>query len=240
MPPDSKPTASARDDTPLRVLIVEDDPAMAIALRDGFAYEGATVVLAEDGAAGLRLAGEQEVDVVILDVMLPKVSGLDVCAELRRTRPELPIIMLTARGQEADKVEGLTAGADDYVTKPFSFVELLARVAAVRRRANRQAPARRLRFGDVDLDFDRLRATRAGAPLDLSPREFAILECLVARRGQVVSREDLLRQVWGYHRLTLTRTVDMHIVKLRRKIEPNPSEPAYVVTVHGEGYKFTG
>jgi DNA-binding response OmpR family regulator len=240
MPPDGSPPAPAHEAGALRVLIVEDDPAMAIALRDGFTYEGAVVLLAEDGAAGLRLAREEAVDIVILDVMLPKMSGLDVCAELRRTRADLPIIMLTARGQEADKVQGLTVGADDYVTKPFSFVELLARVAAVRRRAGRHAPARQATFGDVAVDFDRLRATRAGAPLDLSPREFAILECLITRHGQVVSREDLLRQVWGYHRLTLTRTVDMHIVKLRRKIEPSPAEPAYIVTVHGEGYKFTG
>jgi two-component system alkaline phosphatase synthesis response regulator PhoP len=240
MPPDGPPPAPAGDAAPLRVLIVEDDPAMAVALRDGFAYEGAAVRVAEDGAAGLRLAQEDEFDVLILDVMLPRVSGLDVCAELRRTRPALPIIMLTARDQEADKVQGLRTGADDYVTKPFSFVELLARVDAVRRRAHRQAPVRQARFGDVRIDFERLRASRDGAPFDLSPREFAILECLIGRRGQVVSREDLLRQVWGHPRLTLTRTVDMHIVKLRRKIEPDPSEPRYVVTVHGAGYKFTG
>ncbi len=233
MPPPDRP------EPPLRVLIVEDDPAMAIALRDGFESEGATVRLAADGPTGLRLAREESVDVVILDVMLPKLSGIDVCTQLRETHPALPIIMLTARGQETDKVQGLTAGADDYVTKPFSFVELMARVAAVRRRATRR-PGGRQAIGDLVLDFDHLTATRAGVPLELTPREFAILGCLLARRGDVVSREELLRQVWGYSRLTLTRTVDVHIAKLRRKIEPDPANPTRIVTVHGAGYQFVG
>ena len=235
MPPDARRSAP-----PLRVLVVEDDPAMAIALRDGFASEGAEVQVAGDGVAALRLARAESFDVVILDVMLPRRSGVDVCAELRATQAELPIIMLSARGEEADKVRGLSAGADDYVTKPFSFVELLARVAAVRRRATRRPASGRVSFGDVTLDFDRRAATRGGAPLDLSPRELAILACLVGRRGEVVTREELLREVWGYRRFIPTRTVDVHIAKLRRKIEADPGSPSAIVTVHGAGYTFVG
>jgi two-component system response regulator VicR len=222
----------------LRVLIVEDDPAMAVALRDGFESEGCAVFLAADGVAGLTLARATPVDVVILDLMLPKLNGLEVCARLREARADVPIIMLTARGQESDKVQGLSVGADDYVTKPFSFLELLARVHAVRRRAHRPTPSSTYSFGDVTLDFTHLRATRAGNPLELSPREFAILECLIGRRGDVVSREELLQRVWGYERLPFTRTVDMHIAKLRRKIEPTPSAPRYIATIHGIGYRF--
>jgi DNA-binding response OmpR family regulator len=238
MPGDAATPARAAE--ALRVLIIEDDPAMAAALQDGFTYEGCEVLLAADGAAGLRLAQEAEIDVIILDIMLPKLSGLDVCARLREARDDVPIIMLTARSQEADKVQGLSLGADDYVTKPFGFLELLARVRAVRRRAQRPAPPDTATFGDVTVDFGRLRATRAGAQLDLSPREFAILECLIARRGEVVSREDLLHQVWGYRQPPFTRTVDMHIAKLRSKIEPTPADPQYIVTIHGMGYKFRG
>jgi two-component system alkaline phosphatase synthesis response regulator PhoP len=238
MAPDDRETPPAARG--LRVLVVEDDPAMALALRDGFQFEGHSVLLASDGAAGLRLASQAELDLVVLDVMLPRLSGLDVCRQLRAAQSEVPIILLTARSQEGDKVEGLRLGADDYVTKPFSFVELMARVDALLRRTRRRAEPEAQRFGDVTLDFRRLRATRAGAPLELSPREFAILACLIARRGQVVTREQLLQVVWGYESLPLTRTVDMHIAKLRRKIEPDPAEPRHIVTVHGRGYRFTG
>jgi DNA-binding response OmpR family regulator len=220
------------------VLIVEDDPAMAVALRDGFAYEGFAVSTAADGLTGLQLARQSEVDVIILDVMLPKLNGLEVCARLRQARNDVPIIMLTARGQEADKVEGLSLGADDYVTKPFSFLELLARVRAAHRRAQRPGPPDSYAFGDVTLDFARLRATRAGVPLKLTPREFRILACLIARRGEVVTREELLQRAWGYRRLPFTRTVDMHIAKLRRKVEPNPGDPQFIATIHGVGYRF--
>jgi two-component system alkaline phosphatase synthesis response regulator PhoP len=224
---------------PLRVLIVEDDPAMAVALRDGFTYEGFDAVVADDGATGLELAREREVDVVILDVMLPKVSGLEICERLREARHDVPILMLTARSQESDKVQGLALGADDYVTKPFSFVELVARVRAILRRTQRGRPAT-YSFGDVVLDFERLQATRGGRPLDLSPRELAILECLISRRGEVVTRDQLLQTAWGYKSLPLTRTVDMHIAKLRRKIERTPVAPEFILTVHGEGYTFVG
>ena len=223
-----------------RVLVVEDDPAMARALRDGFEYEGYAVRVAADGETGLELAREPGLDLIVLDVMLPRMSGLEICQRLRAARDDVPIILLTARSQESDKVQGLRLGADDYVTKPFGFGELVARVEAVLRRAQDHPASELLRFGDVSVDFARLRATRAGEPLDLSPRELAILACLAARRGEVVTREQLLQEVWGYESLPVTRTVDMHIAKLRRKIEPAPNAPEYIVTVHGEGYRFVG
>jgi two-component system alkaline phosphatase synthesis response regulator PhoP len=223
-----------------RLLIVEDDAALALALRDGFQYQGYAVSVASDGAEGLRLARQLDVDLVILDVMLPRMSGLEVCRELRALRDDVPILMLTARTQEADKVEGLRLGADDYVTKPFSFVELEARVEALLRRVARRVEPDVLRVGDLALDFRRLRATRGGVELELSAREFAILSCLLVRRGEVVSREELLQRVWGYERLPFTRTVDMHIAKLRRKIERDPAAPELILTVHGRGYRFAG
>jgi DNA-binding response OmpR family regulator len=223
-----------------RLLIVEDDPAMARALRDGFASEGYAVTVAGDGAEALELALRGAFDAILLDVMLPRMSGLEICRRLRDAGSEAPILVLTARSQEADKVQGLRLGADDYVTKPFSFVELTARVEALLRRARRPAEPETARFGDVEIDFRRLRATRAGAPLELAPREYAILACLLARRGEVVTRDQLLQVAWGYERPPLTRTVDMHVAKLRRKIERDPSAPEWIVTVHRVGYRFAG
>ncbi|RMG45673.1 MAG: DNA-binding response regulator [Acidobacteria bacterium] len=224
-----------------RVLIIEDDPSMAVALRDGFEYEGYSVDVAEDGATGLRLASRHSWDLIILDVMLPALSGLDLCKELRARGNDVPIIMLTARGQEMDKVLGLKLGADDYVTKPFSFVELMARVEAVlRRAAGRSEAIKTYAFGDITLDFENLKATKGGKPLDLSHREFEILRYLIEHRGDVVTRDQLLNAVWGYEDFPFTRTVDMHIAKLRKKIEDNPSTPRYIITVHRLGYKFIG
>ena len=224
-----------------RILVVEDDESMAIALRDGFEYEGYEVVVARDGAEGLRLANEAPPDLLILDVMLPKINGLDVCKELRQHGSDLPIIMLTARGQEIDKVLGLKLGADDYVTKPFGFLELTARVEALlRRAAGRQEFPDPYRFGDVVVNFRRGDATKDGSSVDLSPRELRLLEYFVRRRGESVSREELLDAVWGYETAPLTRTVDMHVAKLRKKIEDNPADPKHIVTVHRVGYKFTG
>ena len=224
-----------------KVLIVEDDQAMAVALRDGFTYEGYAVEVARDGSAGLRLASDKRLDLVILDVMLPKMSGLDVCKQLRSTGNSTPIIMLTARGQEIDKVLGLKTGADDYVTKPFSFLELMARVEAVLRRASTPVETiERIQFGDVELCFRNFEASKGGRTLELSPREFKIMKYFVEHRGEVISRDQLLDAVWGYDCLPLTRTVDMHIAKLRQKIEDTPSDPRYIITVHRVGYKFTG
>ena len=224
-----------------KVLIVEDDQAMAVALRDGFTYEGYTVQVARDGAAGLRLATERGLDLVILDVMLPRLSGLDVCRQLRGAGNNTPIIMLTARGQEIDKVLGLKTGADDYVTKPFSFLELMARVEAVLRRAAKPAEqVERAEFGDVEVNFKTFEASKAGRPLELSPREFKMMKYFAEHRGEVVTRDQLLDSVWGYDGLPLTRTVDMHIAKLRQKIEDTPGDPRHIITVHRVGYKFTG
>ena len=227
-----------------RVLIVEDDEAMSVALRDGFQYEGYTVTLARDGEAGLHLATADPPDLILLDVMLPKMTGLDICKQLRGGGNGVPIIMLTARGQEIDKVLGLKLGADDYITKPFGFMELLARAEAVLRRSRSPIqPAEALetyRFGDVTIDFRRHEARKGTAAIDLSPREFQLLAYFIQHRGEIVTRETLLDTVWDYNSIPFTRTVDMHIAKLRKKIEDNPADPKHVITVHRLGYKFTG
>jgi two-component system alkaline phosphatase synthesis response regulator PhoP len=226
------------------VLVVEDDEAMALALRDGFASEGDQVQWARDGSAGLELASSHAADILILDVMLPKLSGLDVCRRLRRDGNNVPIIMLTARGQEIDRVVGLRAGADDYVTKPFSFLELLARVEAVLRRSspgrNGEGGLGRYVLGSVTLDFKRLEARRDGEAVELTPREFGLLRFFICHEGEVLTRDKLLDAVWGYQGSPLTRTVDTHIAKLRKKVEDNPNDPRHIVTVHRVGYKFVG
>jgi two-component system alkaline phosphatase synthesis response regulator PhoP len=222
------------------VLVVEDDEAMAVALHDGFTSEGDHVLRARDGARGLELAASHAVDIVLLDVMLPKLSGLDVCRRLRRDGSNVPIIMLTARGQEIDRVVGLRAGADDYVTKPFSFLELVARVEAVLRRSSggRDGGPARYVLGSVTLDFRRLEAHRNGKALFLTPREFGLLRFFICHEGEVLSRDKLLDAVWGYAASPLTRTVDTHIAKLRKKIEDNPNDPRHILTIHRVGYKF--
>ncbi|NIM01473.1 MAG: response regulator [Acidobacteria bacterium] len=224
-----------------RVLIIEDDSAMAVALQDGFSYEGYEVDVAPDGSKGLRLANEGNPDVIVLDVMLPKLSGIDVCKRIRQNNNHVPIIMLTARGQEADKVAGLKIGADDYVTKPFSFLELMARVEAVLRRVQeRSESAETYEFGDIRIDFRRTQAFKQGKHLSLSPREFKLLRFMIDHRGEVLARERLLDAVWDYDNVPFTRTVDMHIAKLRKKIEDTPQDPSYIVTVHRVGYRFNG
>jgi DNA-binding response OmpR family regulator len=224
-----------------KILVVEDDKAMAVALSDGFQYEGHSVSVARDGAHGLALAGESSFDIIILDVMLPKVSGFDVCKQLRSAGNAVPIIMLTARGQEIDKVLGLKIGADDYVTKPFSFMELTARVEAVlRRTSTRIEPTDTFKFGDVTLDFKKSAAMKGESSIELSPREFRIMRYFIEHRGEVLTRDQLLNQVWGYDSFPLTRTVDTHIAKLRHKIEDSPADPRFIVTVHRGGYKFVG
>ena len=220
-----------------RILIVEDDPAMSVALRDGFEYEKYHVDMAADGEDALRRATGGDYDLIVLDVMLPKMSGLDVCRELRKNGSHTPVIMLTARGQEIDKIVGLRVGADDYVTKPFSFMELLARVEAVLRRTSRNAAAE-VAFGEVTLDFNCYRATRKGDSIELTPREFTILRYLIDHANEVVSREALLDHVWGYDNGALSRTVDTHIARLRQKIENVPGEPRHLITVHRVGYRF--
>jgi DNA-binding response OmpR family regulator len=227
--------------TKTRILIVEDEPAMVAGLRDNFEYEGYDVISAADGAEGLERALADNPDLVVLDVMMPRMSGLDVCKQLKTQRPSLPIIMLTARGQEIDKVVGLELGADDYVTKPFSIRELMARVKAVLRRvAVHGTTAEVYRFSDVEVNVRSNEVLRAGAAVDLSAKEFALLAYFVAHPAETLTRDRLLDAVWGYENYPNTRTVDTHIVHLRQKLEPNPEEPRFILTVHGSGYKFVG
>jgi two-component system alkaline phosphatase synthesis response regulator PhoP len=190
---------------------------------------------------GLNRAIADQPDLVVLDVMMPKMSGLDVCKQLKARKPSLPIIMLTARGQEIDKVVGLELGADDYVTKPFSIRELMARVKAVLRRASPQAATAEIyRFSDVEVNVRSNEVLRSGQPVELSSKEFALLAYFVAHPAETLSRDRLLDAVWGYENYPTTRTVDAHIVHLRQKLEPNPEEPRFILTVHGSGYKFVG
>jgi DNA-binding response OmpR family regulator len=227
------------DERRQKILIVEDEPDMVLGLRDNFEFEGYVVVTASDGAAGLEKARSEKPDLLILDIMMPKLSGLEVCKTLRGEGFEKPIIMLTARGQEIDKVVGLELGADDYVTKPFSIRELLARVRAILRRSDgSKRRLARYRFSDVELDFEVYRATKGGTALEMSPREFELLRYLIERKGDTVSRDQLLEDVWGYESYPSTRTVDTHIAKLRAKIGDSGSEPRYILTMHGSGYKF--
>jgi DNA-binding response OmpR family regulator len=222
-----------------KILIVEDEPDMVLGLKDNFEFEGYEVVTASDGAAGLERARSEHPDLLVLDIMLPKLSGLEVCKTLRAEGFQAPIVMLTARGQEIDKVVGLELGADDYVTKPFSIRELLARVRAILRRTEGgKKRLARYRFADLELDFETYRATRGSEKLEMSPREFELLRYLIERKGETVTRDQLLEDVWGYESYPSTRTVDTHIAKLRAKIGDSGSEPRFIMTIHGVGYKF--
>ncbi|HSE25030.1 MAG TPA: response regulator transcription factor [Pyrinomonadaceae bacterium] len=224
-----------------RILIVEDEPAMVAGLRDNFEYEGYEVISANDGVEGLEKAINDQPDLVVLDVMMPRMSGLDVCKQLKSRRPAIPIIMLTARGQEIDKVVGLELGADDYVTKPFSIRELMARAKAVLRRATPHTPSAEIyRFSDVEVNVRSNQVLRAGRQVELSAKEFALLAYFVAHPAETLTRDKLLDAVWGYENYPNTRTVDTHIVHLRQKLEPNPEEPRFILTIHGSGYKFVG
>ncbi|MCC6342662.1 MAG: response regulator transcription factor [Bryobacterales bacterium] len=223
-----------------KLLIVEDEPEMALGLRDNFEFEGYTVSTAADGEEGLRKALAEGPDLILLDIMLPRMSGLDVCRALRRRGVTTPILMLTARTQEQNVVEGLETGADDYIAKPFSIRELVARVRAHLRRSAPTPCPDEYEFGGIHLDFRNYQATRGGEPLLLSPREFELLRFFVRHRGEVVTREQLLEQVWDITSRIMTRTVDNHIAKLRQKVEDEPSDPRWIVTVHRSGYKFLG
>lgn len=223
------------------ILLVEDEPEMVLGLRDNFELEGFDVLVARTGEDGLRLAMEKKPDLIVLDVMLPAMSGLDVCRNLRRRGADMPILLLTARGQEIDKVIGFETGADDYVTKPFGLNELIARIRALLRRTSRaNGELERYTFGNIDVDFKMYRATKAGIPLELSPREFELLRYFIAHRGEAVTRDQLLNEVWGYEESPFTRTVDNHIAKLRQKIEATADAPQYLITVHRVGYRFLG
>ena len=224
----------------VRVLIIEDEKEMAEGLRDNFEFEGYDVVIAGDGEKGLELALAQPSDLILLDVMLPRKSGFDVCKELRLRGLTTPVIMLTARGQEIDKVLGLELGADDYITKPFSVRELLSRVKAVLRRSGpeKKQTAGQHRIGRLSVDLVRYSASDGKGPVDLSHKEFELLKFFIEHAGQIVHRDQLLDQVWGYDIYPNSRTVDNFIVRLRKKIEINPAQPKILLTVHGFGYKL--
>ena len=222
-----------------RILIIEDEADIASVLADDLRAEGHDAEIAADGVVGLRRAREEKWDLLLLDLMLPRKDGLEVCRDLRRARIHTPIIMLTAKTQEAEKVLGLELGADDYVTKPFSPRELRARVKAMLRRF--QEDRRGIyRFGDVELDFDRGELRRGERRLDATPLEFKLLSVFIQRRGRVLSREQLIDEAWGRDIFVTDRVVDSHVVNLRRKIEPEPATPRYVVSVRGIGYRFDG
>jgi DNA-binding response OmpR family regulator len=222
-----------------RILVVEDNEAILRGLRDNLTWEDYDVEVARTGDEALRLIQEEELDLVILDVMLPGMSGFEVCRRARREGREVPVLMLTARSEEVDRLMGFDLGADDYLTKPFSVPELLARVRAILRRTRPDPDLPdRVEFDDVTIDFVAWEAWRGGEPVQLSPKEFGTLRLMVARAGEVVSRSELLKEVWGLHRLPTTRTVDNHIASLRAKLERAPSTPRRLLTVHGVGYKF--
>ena len=224
-----------------KILIVEDEPNMVAGLRDNFEFEGFEVLTASDGVQGLEKALKESPDLVVLDVMMPRMSGLDVCKQLKAKRPSIPIIMLTARGQEVDKVVGLELGADDYVTKPFSIRELLARVKAVLRRSQTLPKEQdRYTFGDVEVNLRSYRVLRNGQSVEFSSKEFELLKHFLCHSGETLSRDRLLEEVWGYDNFPTTRTVDAHIVRLRQKLEPVPDQPQFFLTVHGVGYRFVG
>ncbi|HWS95567.1 MAG TPA: response regulator transcription factor [Candidatus Methylomirabilis sp.] len=224
-----------------KILVVEDEPNMVAGLRDNFEFEGYQVITARDGVEGLQRALDESPDLVVLDVMMPRMSGLEVCKQLRAKRGSIPIIMLTARGQEVDKVVGLELGADDYVTKPFSIRELLARVKAVLRRTSVVPKDQdRRSFGEVEVDLRKCRVLKSGKAIDISSKEFELLKYFIVHSGETLSRDRLLEDVWGYDNYPTTRTVDTHLVRLRQKLEPNPDQPQYFLTVHGTGYRFVG
>lgn len=225
----------------MKILLVEDEEGLILTLTDRLRSEGFDVTSATDGEAGLFLAASGGFDLIILDVMLPKKNGFDVCRDLRRKGIETPVLMLTAKGETIDKVLGLKLGADDYLTKPFEVIELLARVEALLRRAPKtQADSPdAFRFGTISIDFKRAEVRKQNETVELSAMEFKLLQFLIENRGAVHSRDKLLDEVWGYDAMPSTRTVDVHVAWLRQKLEENPRHPQFIQTVHGLGYKFT-
>jgi two-component system alkaline phosphatase synthesis response regulator PhoP len=223
-----------------RLLLIEDEPGLVLTLADRLGREGYSVETAQDGVVGLERALQEPFELILLDVMLPRQSGFDVLRDLRQQGVDTPVIMLTARGQVVDKVVGLKLGADDYLTKPFEMMELLARIEARLRRAPPPATvdAEAYRFGAIQVDFRKAEVTRDGAAINLSAREYQLLRYFIEHRGATISRDELLNQVWGYNAMPNTRTVDVHVAWLRQKIEPNPKHPQYILTAHGLGYRF--
>jgi two-component system alkaline phosphatase synthesis response regulator PhoP len=223
-----------------RILIVDDEPAMVRGLEDNLRFEGYQTLSADNGRDALELAVREVPDLILLDAMMPRLSGWDVLRALAEKGFDIPVVMLTARGEEADRVLGLELGADDYITKPFALRELLARIRAVLRRPGPRRRREEFRFGDVRLHLRARLAFRAGQEVRLTRKEFDLLRYLVEHRGEIVTRERLLDEVWGYEHFPTTRTVDTHVLRLRQKFEPDPERPAFILTVHGQGYRFAG
>jgi DNA-binding response OmpR family regulator len=224
-----------------RILIIEDETPMRTALRDVLEAEGYRALTAADGESGLQCAMDEKPDLILLDIMMPKLDGYQVCVALRRLAMPVPVLMLTAKGQVGDRVAGLDAGADDYLVKPFSTEELLARVRALLRRTQRQARATmKLQLGEVTIDLARQTAVRGRKSIHLTAKEFAMLRLMADTPGEPVSRERFLDAVWGYAAFPTTRTVDNHMASLRSKVERNPDDPRWIRTVHGVGYKLEG
>jgi len=220
------------------ILIVEDDPAMLRGLKDNFAFAGYRVKTAKDGESGLNEALNSKPDLIILDIMLPGINGYEICRLIRAEGLDIPIVMLTAKGQESDIILGLNLGADDYVTKPFNIQELLARVNAFLRRRRRQE-IRQFQFGDFTLNLDSRQLLRRGKEVVLTPKEFGLLALFIKRNGCALTREEILKQVWGYDILVTARSVDRCVNTLRNKIERNPQAPVWVKTIRDVGYRFT-
>ena len=223
-----------------RILLIEDEPGLCLTLSDRLETEGYIVEVCSDGETGFNQALNQAYDLILLDLMLPNKNGYEVCRELRQLGLATPILMLTARDQTTDKVHGLKIGADDYLTKPFEMAELLARIEALLRRANRAFASAPLicRFGSVTVDFKKTEILRNGEAVEFSAKEFQLLRYFIDHKGETLSREVLLQEVWGYSSVPYTRTVDVHVAWLRQKLEEDPKQPRWILTVHGLGYKF--
>ncbi len=222
-----------------RILIVEDEPDIALGLAEDLSRHGCEVEIAGDGESAARLGAERKWDLILLDIMLPRKDGFEVCRELRLAGVHTPIIMLTAKTHEFDKIKGLDLGADDYITKPFSPRELRSRINAVLRRTAGDC-AGTYRFGDCEVDFDRGEIRRNGTPVEVTALEFRLLSALIRRRGRVLSREQLIDAAWGRNTFITDRVVDTHVLNLRKKIEPSPAKPQYLSSVRGMGYRFDG
>ncbi len=227
-----------------QILLIEDEPGLVMTLTDRLESEGYGVMQAGDGAKGEQMARDRRVDLIILDVMLPRKGGFDVCRDLRNQGVSTPILMLTARGQINEKVVGLKLGADDYMTKPFDMLELLARIESLLRRpvsyTGTASVLQTYSFGPVTVDFRSMEVTRDGEPMPISGREFQLLKYFIENRGTALSREAILNAVWGYDSMPNSRTIDTHVTWLRQKLEEHPRRPRYLLTVHGVGYKFVG
>ncbi len=223
-----------------RILIVDDEPEMVRGLEDNLRFEGYQTLAASNGKEGLAQAMQGSPDLILLDIMMPELSGWDVLRALRQKGMDVPVILLTARGEEVDRVLGLELGADDYITKPFSLRELLARVRAVLRRPGPRQKSEEVACGDVRLRLRARQAFKAGKEVKLTRKEFELMRYLMEHPGEVITRDRLLDEVWGYEEYPTTRTVDTHILRLRQKFETDPEHPKYILTVHGQGYKFIG